>query len=698
MSELEQRLTLLPTFPTTQSPSRTQEHGSLYAIGSLLNESIRGFRLPNRMKPSSSAHPHAYGRASLPEKGESQPSHQPWPRRKVNGDHKHQAHSVSKATAKRYELDVLTRGIETDNDVVEFFSRHGQDGEVKFFYCMRSLSDVSFKPYELVVASRRVSSGEHFTVSASGVAHINPGVEGEFVPLDRWIREKKLFSALTNIKFFRHYRVCKAFAFWRGSVRHRHYSQVREKLRGRLFIASPTFSSALLEVAGHIQRASAVKLMEVKQNELYSLEDLAGLQVSAGSVAATAELETSLDRIRGVLNKVCSAVTSEAQRCKLSVKDEKELADTTGVAIECGLTADRAQSMVSIKRGKIERARTYRRVLQEEGMLGALIRLVDYMIVEGLVRMGVRATEQLLDVLESPRNQGDKMARALLTSTVQFAENGIQFRPDVDAVMNVINMNLIDGMLQLLEAVPRLLHVPTLGHFVGSIGGLSPEAVIRGMEHFTTLRQRVNQVISLDFRKAESYARILEELRPIHEFGQQWNYNEYAAKQTSIYAFRGHLLQQEKWRHEIDKMKACHVVGILLVDAKGLRSSLSSITSNALAMIKDCLLQTARSRACHVLEELDRQIGILNKTPADLDAPAQISHTHKTVLDKKEEALEECSIVHEMYGLLSSLEVRIPTSDQVRIDDLHERAQTFHRAIHERRLFLEGQPMSTLDT
>ena len=55
--------------------------------------------------------------------------------------------------------------------------------------------------------------------------------------------------------------------------------------------------------------------------------------------------------------------------------------------------------------------RTYRKVMQEASLLGNLIRLVDYMLVEGTVERVIITVEELLSTLEAPRTSQDKMQK-----------------------------------------------------------------------------------------------------------------------------------------------------------------------------------------------------------------------------------------------------------------------------------------------
>lgn len=52
--------------------------------------------------------------------------------------------------------------------------------------------------------------------------------------------------------------------------------------------------------------------------------------------------------------------------------------------------------------------RTYKRVMEEAAMLGSFIRLVDYLMIEALVDRTVGTVEELVAMLEAPRQGADK--------------------------------------------------------------------------------------------------------------------------------------------------------------------------------------------------------------------------------------------------------------------------------------------------
>ncbi|CAM6082176.1 unnamed protein product [Calypogeia fissa] len=123
-----------------------------------------------------------------------------------------------------------------------------------------------------------------------------------------------------------------------------------------------------------------------------------------------------------------------------SVRVEAELDDIIGVNLHQS-RGSKVQSMVSIKKEKIERARTYRRVVAEEKMLGNLIRLVDYMFVEGLTYRAITTAMDILSILDHCRHTVDKSSKGVFLTTVSFGETTITFTPGEAAILHVLHAN-----------------------------------------------------------------------------------------------------------------------------------------------------------------------------------------------------------------------------------------------------------------
>lgn len=70
--------------------------------------------------------------------------------------------------------------------------------------------------------------------------------------------------------------------------------------------------------------------------------------------------------------------------------------------------------------------------------------------------------------------------QGVFLTTVSFAEEGMNFSPDRNAVLDVVNNNSIEGSITLTQAAPRLLFMRGFSHFFeGKPSGLNPVSIIK---------------------------------------------------------------------------------------------------------------------------------------------------------------------------------------------------------------------------
>ncbi|KAI9095538.1 hypothetical protein DFS34DRAFT_182154 [Phlyctochytrium arcticum] len=120
----------------------------------------------------------------------------------------------------------------------------------------------TFNPYNLEVVEYADvdKEGGFYTISAAGVMHFDHRSHGDFTPLDRWLREYKLFHSLLRIPFFARYRTWKCFTIWRRTVLHTKITQNRRQLAKNLFLVHPILRGTLLEI-----RAQCVNMITTKR-------------------------------------------------------------------------------------------------------------------------------------------------------------------------------------------------------------------------------------------------------------------------------------------------------------------------------------------------------------------------------------------------------------------------------------------------
>ncbi|KXZ55711.1 DHC8 protein [Gonium pectorale] len=575
-----------------------------------------------------------------------------------------------------YDPDLIP-GINTGEDVVEFYGKFGQDSAVKFFYCNRAPDGMRFRPYDLLVVRRQKIGPEYFTVSATGVMRIKRGVQAEFTPLAEWVREKTLFDLISAIGFFRNYLTGRCFRRWLKAVRQKNFNKVKAKIQESLFLAKGTFCPHLLEIYAAIDEVRSTPFASANNSHLYALQEYAELQVNAREHKAKPALEAIVEKVQKVLERVCREVQKQAKLYQQSVRDQAELEDTTGVELLQGRNAGCARPMITIKREKIERAQNFARVMREVTMLGSFIRLADYLFVEGVISRVLTTTEEVLGLLTAPKTSADKQSKGVFQTTIGFIPEGITFTPDDSAMLEELN-NTIEGIIGLAQQAPRLIFMRAFAqYFDGKPSGLNPGSVIRSSPNFNTLRNSISSSIQEDFAAAREYVKIFEAYRMVYDFGRSWSYEAYSSRPKSLREIRRDMHKQREWRNELDRMKIFNVVGCLYVDSKSLRNDLMPITLTTLERIKGLLLTMARDTCLSVLEDVNTRISLLQARPTALDEFMAYQVMHAKQVESKKAVLAAAAQVDDMYDMLAAYEQKVPTTDAVKHDDLREAAGTF---------------------
>ena len=584
-------------------------------------------------------------------------------------------------------------GIKTSMDVIEYYVKNGHGAEIKLFHCNRIIDSDQFLPYELVVVPRGRVNPEHFTISAGGVVHLQNGIQAEFTPLGDWMRDQSIFNLLRQMKFFKFYLVNKMFRIWRYSVRHKLYMQVREKLKRKLFLAKETFCPAMMELRSLIYDIEITPLSLISGTHLYHLDEFADQQQQHRSQKAVPQLESLVDRMQRILERVAKDVVTQERHYRVSV--EKELGDRTGISLLVGRAA-KTKSMVAVKQEKIERARTYKRIAEEAKMLGTFIRLLDHMLVEALVGLTIGTVQNMLKLFSNPNK-----AKGIFQTTVSFDKTGVLFTPPEADITKVIMSNVLEGMLATVNTVPRLLFMRSFTvFFEDKVNGPSPVQIIQSEPKYAKLKQGLTEVISTSFEQAFEYGTVFEDYREIHAFGTSWDVSEYERQPRSVAQFRKDMAVQREWRNEIERIKLQNVIGILNVDSRTLRNALAGVTNQTLDSMKALLLVAARGECGKVVQIFQKRIRALTDRPEDLDAFAVLLDNNEEFTGNKRQMLQEAQVVDEMYDMLSTYEMKVPMKDQVGLDDLHEAVNDFTIALVESTDYIDDRKanmVSTLD-
>ena len=589
------------------------------------------------------------------------------------------------------DVDPEVANIKTSKDVIDYYIRHGHNAQIKLFHCNTMPQGDNFNPYQLQVVDRQKVNTEHFTISSSGVVHVQSATHAEFTPLGEWIREQSIFNLLTQMKFFKYYIVNKMFKSWWSKVRHTLYRQVRERLKKKLFLAKPTFCPTLMEVYGFVTDVSNTALSNISHNHCYNIDEFAEQQQQHRIQKAIPAIEGFVERIQRVLEKVAREVITQERQYRASV--EKEIGDRTGISLLPG-NVSKTKSMVAVKQEKIERARTYKRVVEEAKMLGAFIRVVDNMLVEAIVGSAIGTVDHMLNILQNPSK-----AKGFFSCTVGFASDGMSFTPPESHVLKNIDI-IVEGIISCVNGIPRLLFMRSFSSFFEDrLTGPNPVQIVQNTPKFSALRVSCADAISASFAEATEYATIFENHRPVFEFGQGWDADAYEKKACTVAEYRQDMSQQREWRNELERsMKISNVVGVLYIDSRTLREDLKLVTNNALDAMKARLLVVAREHCTKANEGFAQRVSDLSQRPNVLDGFVTCLEIQNQTMKTRKQILAESNMIDDMYDMLNLYEMKIPMKDQVALDDLHENVSSFKSALEEVADFIEENKANNITT
>jgi dynein heavy chain len=390
-----------------------------------------------------------------------------------------EANYISKGT---YIWQLLAQ-IETGEQAISFFAKHGANTPIKFVNCKRKpVPGDQFRPYDLVkVDDEKALESEYFTISAQGVVHVSQekGKRGsksdaeptEFLSLSEWMQQSTMFNVLTSMKFFKHYIIGKVFALWKGNVRFKMYNRTRQNLARNLIQTRPAFLSSFMDINKTLHEMQALKTFNVPKGagKAYELvrEFIEGQKTHRDTVKE--HYNTKVDEI--ISKRLASLVAAVADSRTLKEEEDLEHAKMGQAA--------KHKSMVLQKQEDELKTRVLKLAKRNYHSLGTFIRLIDYMVVETQVKINQESADLIL--IEMSKDQKSKYG---ILSNVDFdlGGDGMSFEP-AQAEFVAQFEKLLQDMQSVTEEVVRVISHQDFHQFIhGLISDSGPRfrAIVEG--------------------------------------------------------------------------------------------------------------------------------------------------------------------------------------------------------------------------
>jgi len=179
-----------------------------------------------------------------------------------------------------------------------------------------------------------------------------------------------------------------------------------------------------------------------------------------------------------------------------------------------------------------------------------------------------------------------------------------------------------------------------------------------------------------DFKEAVELAQVFDSYRPVQNFVQSWDYDQYVASEPPTDQLKADLIQISRWFNDVDKnMRSGFCAGIYHIESRKLKQTLGPKVEAAVNNLKELLIKTFSKKCSDLVLVYFEKRKMLSSIPEQLKVFA--SYVDKIKLVKTERIGMEAiaTQVETMSSLLRQFEVKISASDSVQLEALRELAK-----------------------
>lgn len=74
----------------------------------------------------------------------------------------------------------------------------------------------------------------------------------------------------------------------------------------------------------------------------------------------------------------------------------------------------------------------------------------------GVMARAIDSVSDLLQLLSGSMASNDKLSKGVFLTTISFSDSDISFLPDKDAIADILNTNVIEGVINVAQQVQKV--------------------------------------------------------------------------------------------------------------------------------------------------------------------------------------------------------------------------------------------------
>ena len=235
--------------------------------------------------------------------------------------------------------------------------------------------------------------------------------------------------------------------------------------------------------------------------------------------------------------------------------------------------------------------------------LGTFIRLVDYMVLETQVKINQEGAEMVYGEMSM-----DERKAGIITE-IDYGDTDMIFVPAENEFVNHFD-KLLQDMVSATAEITRITHNTNFNQYThGIISGSGPnfKEIVDDSEDYKLIKNRITQKFIDDFALLHEDTTKFETCRPVYEFTQTFNYDDYIKTEPDLKSIQKNLDKMKEWEQVISNViKAQLIKGLIFGNGKKLRDKLNDTIRENLLKIRKYLIELTIEKEQDVLERLKK--------------------------------------------------------------------------------------------
>lgn len=414
--------------------------------------------------------------------------------------------------------------LEFDDDPIAYFSKRKDGRGHRFIFMIHTTEANSpfYDPYTLQkVPAIPEEIDNYFTMSASGITHVQKNGDTDNMTLDQWSYETSIFGAIKKMRIFSLYFYWKPFLIWKNFMMAHRFSHKLQAINLHPFFYEPSFFA----------EETALYLMRTKSETMVRQNLLCFVQSKKYSLSEFEELmRKNLDQLKNEYSNYINVIIDRI------IELYRKISDPLNVQVDDNEFTDIHNrnpnldklKLLEKKKARLRLERTIK-VNNEIVKLSSFIRVIDYIHMETLCKVCIESFK------EANENVSNVHA-AIFQVDVYFAEDSsVKLKPTLEQLVKTVSTSLSDAE-KTLNSLPRLVSSNKLIPFIREGGfdiskfyeqGCTLSQILSGVASLEPIEKHIIDVINESYKQSLQSSQNFSEYYPIYKLGKEWNPRKY---------------------------------------------------------------------------------------------------------------------------------------------------------------------------